>query len=512
MGDFDYTCALSGLPIGEGEHVRLLLLQSSPFNRHGGIGGDLVWNLRALPLRGRYNGYGVVEDIDKADLLLQENMLAGLDVDMCEKGWGDNTVRDTPVRKKMTLKGLFEALRRGRVQVRADLETKAERAALRQYRKTLAAAQRERTGAKKPSVSKGIPTMRRIERAIAKARSITYTVTPENVVFGPGGRYVYEPPRETAFPPEYDPHKGFGIGTRIGDDPKHPGGVGWSLYLGQLGNENHKLIVDKLRRGEIRVRVGGHGSAIEASLRLEGLARKLRRRYAVMVGSGEHGAPTLIVQPRPGALDGAHAFDFYTRRGRKGEPSRLHVDYAIVREDVWVAMLALTASNTIGWYRDQAMKAWAAFLNAAASTTVSKVTPTLLRDFTSSWDAIDNDVALFVTHNPSYPGFSMAMTIALFMLRQPPLTKAETEHVIETLAQTAFIADTMAILRMKFRPVGSDGPQGGEWRAHHQFLRKITSIARRIARRVEIEEAEQRGWEKRYKQEQAKKKAAAKKK
>jgi hypothetical protein len=44
---FNFTCAVSGLPIGGGDEVRVLLLQSSPYSRAGNhADGELVWYLR----------------------------------------------------------------------------------------------------------------------------------------------------------------------------------------------------------------------------------------------------------------------------------------------------------------------------------------------------------------------------------------------------------------------------------------------------------------------------------
>jgi hypothetical protein len=68
MGSFDYTCAVSGLPIGAGDDVRLMLLTQNPYH-HGKKAGAMtcgmndVWFPRTFPLRGRYNDYGGVDHI-----------------------------------------------------------------------------------------------------------------------------------------------------------------------------------------------------------------------------------------------------------------------------------------------------------------------------------------------------------------------------------------------------------------------------------------------------------------
>jgi hypothetical protein len=63
MGSFDYTCAISGLPIAGGEAVRYLLLTQNPYHR-GVKAGSFVcystdhWFPRVFPIRAKYNDYG----------------------------------------------------------------------------------------------------------------------------------------------------------------------------------------------------------------------------------------------------------------------------------------------------------------------------------------------------------------------------------------------------------------------------------------------------------------------
>lgn len=151
MGSFDFTCTISGLPIGAGDKVRYLLLTQNPYH-HGKRAGDMtvyptdVWFPRTFPLRGKYNDYGNVEDLQAGPQA--DAWIAGLNVDMVEKGWGDNTCHDVPTKKSMPLSDILEAVREGRVHVRRDVGS------------------REGSLGKVP---KGIPTRRRVEQALVKA-------------------------------------------------------------------------------------------------------------------------------------------------------------------------------------------------------------------------------------------------------------------------------------------------------------------------------------------------------
>ena len=149
MGSFDYTCAISGLPIACGDAVRYLLLTQNPYHR-GKTAAQMtcyttdVWFPRTFPLRGRYNDYGAVDDLQEG--AQQDAWLAGFKVDLVEKGWGDNSCHDVPTRKDMKLAPLLEGVREGRVHVRQDVGDSKRIC----------------------PVPKGIPTRRRVERALAK--------------------------------------------------------------------------------------------------------------------------------------------------------------------------------------------------------------------------------------------------------------------------------------------------------------------------------------------------------
>lgn len=80
---------------------------------------------------------------------------------------------------------------------------------------------------------------------------------------------------------------------------------------------------------------------------------------------------------------------------------------------------------------------------------------------------------------------------------------------LDVLAQTALVCGVLRTIRHTWRPVGSNGPQCGEWQKHRRFLRKMVRIAERKVRADEIRDAESRGWDRRWQQEQDEKKAVA---
>mgnify|MGYP003526415790 CR=1 FL=1 len=152
MGSFDYTCAISGLPIGAGDGVRYLLLTQNPYHRGKSAAGMTcyptdVWFPRTFPLRGKYNDYGRVEQLQTGPQA--DAWAAGFKVDMIEKGWGGNTCHDVPAKKGMPLSDLLEAVHEGRVHVRQNVG--------------------RRLDGERVSVPKGIPTRRRVEQALVKA-------------------------------------------------------------------------------------------------------------------------------------------------------------------------------------------------------------------------------------------------------------------------------------------------------------------------------------------------------
>jgi len=157
MGSFDFTCCVSGLSIGAGDDVRYLLLTEHPFHKpaeHTCYIHDR-WIPRTFPLKAEYNDYGSVENVQEG--LAQDIWFDGFKLDLVERGPGDNTCHDVPVRKDMGLGQMLEALWEGRVLV----HQRGGRRLTKKERKAIPKSKRK--------VHKGIPTMKRVRRIIEKA-------------------------------------------------------------------------------------------------------------------------------------------------------------------------------------------------------------------------------------------------------------------------------------------------------------------------------------------------------
>ncbi len=115
MGSYSATCAVSGLAIPGGTRIRVVLLTENPYGEG--------WDLRAPPIRARYNDYGSIEDLRSEDAAIARLWLQALDVDLVEQGVGDNQCHDVATRRGMSFEALCEALQESRVLVRQDVKT-----------------------------------------------------------------------------------------------------------------------------------------------------------------------------------------------------------------------------------------------------------------------------------------------------------------------------------------------------------------------------------------------------
>lgn len=118
MGSFASTCCVSGLSIQAGDPVRWFLLRENKFF-DGGFVCDIAgrWVPISWPIRAKYNDYGSIEEVNPSDGPLVEALLEMLRPCLVEKGTGDNSCHDVPVRKDMDFKALLEAVWEGRLEI-----------------------------------------------------------------------------------------------------------------------------------------------------------------------------------------------------------------------------------------------------------------------------------------------------------------------------------------------------------------------------------------------------------
>ncbi len=285
MGSFSMTCSVSGLGISGGTPVRCILLTSSPY-----VNDDprQAWILRTPPIRAVYNSYGTVEDVHKDDKFIADLWLRGLREDIVEKGLGDNSAHDVPTSKDMTFEELLDAIREGRVQVRQDTKHFWGRP-LDGHDERFAAAQPY------------IPTMRAI-RDVLTQDAWFIEVHPDAVC------------------------------ANSGPD---------------------KFVVDEPVPHLVRVRFGHYGDAAKRLPALQAAREAVMRAGFVGViaaGSGRYADDAdLLVFPAPNADKHARGPQWDMATGAASDDDKkLTVGLAMVREDVWQALIAYPHSDYVG--------------------------------------------------------------------------------------------------------------------------------------------------------------------
>lgn len=458
-----HTCAVSHLPIHEGDAVRVVLLQSSPFTNGRYARGELTWYLRAPPVRATYEGHHEPPLLDPRDAFIASLWLEGFDVDIIERGYGEDLYRDAPARRGMTFDALVEALTAERVKVRRDLRTRAQ--------------QRDDTKAVSDMigprpVAKGIPTIRRVEALIRRAGRANYTVHPK----GDDTLRVHGGPRLTCEPaehPAHDPRCGFGVGKVVAETAKS---VMWSLDNTKLANDAHGFVVDSLGRGRIRVRPGMYTPPMAARIRLEALARKLARRYAVMVtpGSDCAGTPEILVQPKPETMDGDHTFSFLRRTEA---PETSHVGLAYVREDIWQGILAgAPPGEDVKTYRHQAKT----YLDLSQRLWRSRI-QSGLDDALYDGELLSGEpmyMLHYLTQNPSVNGAGLDSAWKMFVAKvsDEKVAPADITTFLTVLAETAVVDETVRRVRRDWRPGDKRAPNSPHWARHEAFLAIVARV------------------------------------
>lgn len=162
MGSFSYTCAISGLPIEEGDAVRYYLLTENPYDSNIRCSMTDLWFPRTWPLKGIYNNYGSVEKV--AGEAEKQLWLDSLRLDLVERGWGANSCHDVPTSKDMSFDQLLEAAWEGRILVSRDVDMWAHRPELQELLAKAGGLPKS-----KQKIPKGIPTRKRVERILKQA-------------------------------------------------------------------------------------------------------------------------------------------------------------------------------------------------------------------------------------------------------------------------------------------------------------------------------------------------------
>ena len=117
---------------------------------------------RTFPLRAKYDDYGRATEVEEGPA--KEVWLDGFRYDLLERGTGDNSVHDVPVRKDMNFEELMLAIQESRLRVKMAtfLEERIRETEV-EARKILG----ERVP--KKTLNPAIPTIKRVRKLITKA-------------------------------------------------------------------------------------------------------------------------------------------------------------------------------------------------------------------------------------------------------------------------------------------------------------------------------------------------------
>ena len=405
MGSFDFTCCVSGLPIGAGDEVRHLLLTENPFHNpaeHTCYIHDR-WIPRTFPLKATYNDYGSVENIQEG--LARDIWLDGLKLDLVARGVGDNSYHDVPVRKDMDLSQILHALWEGRVlvQQRGFMTEEHRRIYL------------------KLKIHKGIPTAKRVRKIVVDA------------------------------------------GFPLSDGASNPG-----------------YMVSLQTRGFVKVRWEGYDNEEAKLLQLQPL---LSKRFATMITTGTRSyadRAEMIVAPKP--LQGQESYKASFKYRKTFETRNLHVAQAMIREDVWQAILSMKfrswrkeVPDNIEGFRKEARAFWEELKTIGLEYRVMRI-----------MEFRDKNIVAAFTKDEFVKGLDTHFEL---MLQKNP-TGQELEDFLDTVAELAFVQNILSQIRYQWRPSDGSGPQGGEWKLHQEFCQKMADVAA-----AEIQRRKEDGYE-----------------
>lgn len=149
MGSFSSTCAISGLPLEAGDKVRAYLLTENPYDDSIACYSTAFWFPRTFPIRAEYNDYGSIDEVE--DGPAKDLWMEGLQIDLIERGMGDNVCHDVLTTRTMSFDDLLTALWERRVLVQRNVDRSPI------------------PGMPKPKTPKGVATMARVRKLLVAA-------------------------------------------------------------------------------------------------------------------------------------------------------------------------------------------------------------------------------------------------------------------------------------------------------------------------------------------------------
>lgn len=243
--------------------------------------------------------------------------------------------------------------------------------------------------------------------------------------------------------------------------------------------EHDRYLVDDLG-GSVRVRWNGRsGDYDKDEERLLEAKALLEKTFAVALtaGSGDYARPMeLLCFMAPGKNEQGHDRHIYSKR----EEPTLLIQQAMVREDVWQALLKLKVSSnwsrskdSLDKYRDSVTR----FLKKVqaqkekrlkSSTAVSTIEELLLH-----WD-LENiareEIFAFLLAKDMIPSSIGLATHSRMLINSGHAD----EDFAALAAEFSFIWKILMNVRYVWRPSDTSGPQFGEYKIHLSFLRALS--------------------------------------
>lgn len=232
--------------------------------------------------------------------------------------------------------------------------------------------------------------------------------------------------------------------------------------------ENHYLVSTQVY-GCIRIRWNGlasdFGKDIEKLEKLQLLLVDYSSMITAGIGAYAHTAE-LLVHPKPGT--NYHG-------GRREKNNSLLVQHAMIREDVWQALLQMDVE--VGDNKVAQIKSFYKWTNKFWKSCVDQLAK-------ASSDPVSNCLAQ--DSIPLTVGLSTNWKTMVERFAKGDISNKEIQPWLNNVAEFIFIHSVLQPLRYWWRPSYSCGPQTGE---HFQYYRLFTSLAEISANKFQEEAA-----------------------
>lgn len=390
----DITCAASGLTISPGDSVRYILITECPYNNHVGV--NQYWFPRTFPLKAIYDDYGLIEKVE--DSLAKSLILEGFKLDVVERGIGDNAFHDLAVSKDMDLNQYIEALTEGRLLVSREAH---------EYKST-----------HKYKTEKGIPTLGRINKLLAK----------NNI--------------------------------RILK----------SICDGQNVQEGY--LVDKIKHGVIRIRFNANGNNWGKDVQfLEPLLPLLKNYATVMVSDGFNNEAKILVMPKPGVK-------YSTVKTRKAP---LRVNHMMIREDVWQKILTFNIESdldnkkiSIADVKQELFDCYNYIQNELAGDKFSSNKSAMMFLIEECVNKFPNVAFALYDKIP----FTVGINYNWKMLNEKQLPFEEVKSLLEDIAEFIHVTTYMFFVNWYYRPSDYHGPQFSYLSKQIEYLKGMLDVVK----------------------------------